>query len=170
MTEFSSFHKRPVLSLVIRTLNYKICSCYFIYLPSLRITVTVRRYYSLGSHSGATSFHLQSYISTTTDCNTWLKFPYSGCLQVPPQYPINIPIRIPNGIVWEFHSPGSLPWCLQYSYQFITALKLPQVTLNTPEFPHTNPQCSIHQSQWHSGHKWCHQPWYTSSHTKQSIT
>ena len=155
---------------MIRALNYKNCSCYFIYLPSLRITVTVRRYDTLGSHSRAASHHLLTYRWTTTDCNTWLKFSYSGCLQVPLQYPTNVPMRIPKGFVWEFPSPGSLPWGLQNSYRFITALRFPQVILHAPEFPHTNPQRSVHQSQWHCGHKWCPQPRYTSSHTKHSIT
>jgi len=66
--KFFSFHKHPVLSLVIRALNYKNCSCYFIYLPSLRRTVAVRKYYSFGSHSEATSHHLLTYRLTTVDC------------------------------------------------------------------------------------------------------
>ena len=65
-----SVHKHPVLSLVIRALNCKNCSCYFIYLPSLRRTVAVRKYYSFGSHSEATSHHLLTYRLTTVDCYT----------------------------------------------------------------------------------------------------
>ena len=95
--QFFRFHKHPVLSLMIRALSYKNCSCYFIYLPSLRITVTVRRYHSLGSHSKATSHHLLTYILTTIDCNTRLKFSYSGCLQVPLQYPTSVTMRVPQG-------------------------------------------------------------------------
>lgn len=67
--QFFSVHKRPVLSLVMRALNYKNCPCYFIYLPSLRRTGTIRRHYSLGSHSDATSHHLLTYILTAIDGN-----------------------------------------------------------------------------------------------------
>ena len=68
--QFFSVHKHPVLSLVMRALSYKNCSCYFIYLPSLRTTVAVRRYYSFGFHSDATSHHLLICILTAIDGNT----------------------------------------------------------------------------------------------------
>lgn len=129
--QFFSVHKHPVLSLVMRALNYKNCPCYFIYLPSLRRTGTIRRHYSLGSHSDATSHHLLTYILTAIDGNAWWEFPYPGCLQVPPQYPTNGPMHIPKGFVWGFPSPRSLPGCLRNPYWFLISSEFPQTALNT---------------------------------------
>ena len=63
-------HKHPVLSLVMRALHSNNWSCYFMGLPSLRRTGTVRRYDSYGSLSDAASHHLLPSTLSTTDCNT----------------------------------------------------------------------------------------------------
>ena len=69
--QFFSVHKHPVLSLVMRALHSNNWSCYFMDLPSLRKTGTVRRYDSYGSPSDAASHHLLTSTLSTTDCNTW---------------------------------------------------------------------------------------------------
>jgi len=76
----------------------------------------------------------------------------------------------PKGVCLGISFPWEPP--MRFTKFLSVHYRLKISTSNSPysRISHTNPQRSVHQSQWHCGHKWCPQPRYTSSHTKHSIT